>query len=36
MFSAAPSLILEVFVLQLLLAYTITAFGVMIAVRVPS
>ena len=30
----APVLIIEVFVLQLLLAFTITAFGVMIAVRI--
>jgi ABC-2 type transport system permease protein len=30
----APLLIIEVFILQLLLAFTITAFGVMIAVRI--
>jgi ABC-2 type transport system permease protein len=30
----APSLILEVFALQLLLAYTLTAFGVMVAARI--
>jgi ABC-2 type transport system permease protein len=30
----APSLILEVFVLQVLLAYTLTAFGVMVAARI--
>jgi ABC-2 type transport system permease protein len=30
----APLLIIEIFVLQLLLAFTITAFGVMIAVRI--
>ena len=30
----APLLIIEVFVLQLLLAFAITAFGVMIAVRI--
>ena len=30
----APSLIIEVFAIQLLLAFTITAFGVMIAARV--
>ncbi|MGI8713721.1 MAG: ABC transporter permease [Solirubrobacteraceae bacterium] len=30
----APLLVIEIFVLQLLLAFTITAFGVMIAVRI--
>jgi ABC-2 type transport system permease protein len=30
----APTLVLEVFVLQMALAFTITAFGVMIAVRI--
>jgi ABC-2 type transport system permease protein len=30
----SPTLIIEVFVLQLLLAYTITAFGVMVAARI--